>query len=489
MATAVINIDVKSQSLDQLEQKLAALQQRIKAVPAGSVEFTKLTKEFQAVQKQVDLTNAKIRGLNTETLAGGLAKIAGGVGAGFTALNLLLGDTTDETKALVNAQTALVTVLGLGQVAEAAFTIATFAQTVALTKQNKELVTNIALTEARIAAQSSGAASEAALKAAVLATGGTFETLKNSASGADAVLNGVQVNLKKTKGGFDILEAGTTNVVGTLDAASGTLSLTGKAAGAAATEVSLLTRAIAFLTSPITLVVAAIGALVAITFALQRQFENSARIAQYGQEVENLDDTIKSVTSNFEKSLQAIVAYNALVASGTLSADEYAAAQKQVSKSLLEAGVSQEELNRILADGIIQTEEYVDILLKQIQVQVAIDQIKKSVQDLVAFQADSSAAAPGFWQTLGNQVLSFGDITRFIFLQLETQVENSKEKTQELTDRIKKSVEIAKNLANDPELKGIFEGALFGPGGAKGLEKDAKTADDILLQAQRRLLL
>jgi capsule polysaccharide export protein KpsE/RkpR len=138
MADANINIgvNVNSKSISQLEAQLATLNAKIKSVAVGSAEFTKLSTQIQSVEKSLVRANTAIKGFNPEETFGRLAKVAGGVGAAFAAANLFIGENEDATKASAEAQKALVAVLGLSQVAEAALSAFQLIRTNALIKED-----------------------------------------------------------------------------------------------------------------------------------------------------------------------------------------------------------------------------------------------------------------------------------------------------------------------------------------------------------------
>ena len=138
MADANIKINIETQSLDQLNAKLATLQAEIKKVPVGSKEFKNLSAEIRKVDGAVEGANKKLKALDVGQLAGNFAKVGASV-ASASALFKQFGDQgSDSNKQIQDALEATNTILGAAAIAEGvaaagevAFAVATEGATVA----------------------------------------------------------------------------------------------------------------------------------------------------------------------------------------------------------------------------------------------------------------------------------------------------------------------------------------------------------------------
>ena len=138
MADANIKINIETQSLDQLNVKLATLQTEIKKVPVGSAEFKRLSAEIRKLDGAVEGANKKLKALDVGQLAGNFAKVGASV-ASASALFKQFGDQgSDSNKQIQNALEATNTILGAAAIAEGvaaagevAFAVATEGATVA----------------------------------------------------------------------------------------------------------------------------------------------------------------------------------------------------------------------------------------------------------------------------------------------------------------------------------------------------------------------
>jgi len=131
---ANIDINVKTTTLGDLDNKLASLNDEIKDVGINSKEFKKLSREIQKTQAVADKTSKAVRGIDAGALAGDIAKVSGGLGAAGLAISSFTGENEalEETLKKTNA------VLALSATGEAIYTatkkdgeIATIASNVA----------------------------------------------------------------------------------------------------------------------------------------------------------------------------------------------------------------------------------------------------------------------------------------------------------------------------------------------------------------------
>jgi hypothetical protein len=428
MADANINIgvNVNSKSLSQLETQLASLNAQIKQVPIGSAKFKQLTAEFQSVSKSIEGANAKLKGFNPEETFGKLAKVAGGVGAAFAAANLFIGDNEDATKANAEAQKALVAVLGLSQVAEAALSAYQLIRTNALIKTNEQLVVNTALTEQQLIVIEANAASERRLgqaldsktKAQIRADIFTKNSGKTAKEYGDLIREGYKNAAIEAQGSSKAVEGFGTKVAnsfkGAAKAVSGFVTSTGGA---------------------ITIIV---GLLLYINKLNTDANKAAIQVAQYGVELENLGETLNKVGDGAEETFKALINYNALLDAGALSAQERTKYEEGLRKKLKEQGVTQEEINLILRDGKADIDAYIDSLERQAKAIAIFDKLVEKYKELFELQADQAKSAPGFLQTLGNTYKSLGDFGSFAVSQIITQQENLNESTKGVNAEITK---------------------------------------------------
>ena len=138
MADANIKINIETQSLDQLNAKLATLQAEIKKVPVGSAEFKKLSGEIRKVDGAVEGANKKLKALDVGQLAGNFAKVGASVASASALFKQFGQEGTDSNKEIQQALEATNTILGAAAIAEGvaaagevAFAIATEGATIA----------------------------------------------------------------------------------------------------------------------------------------------------------------------------------------------------------------------------------------------------------------------------------------------------------------------------------------------------------------------
>jgi hypothetical protein len=428
MADANINIgvNVQSKSLAQLETQLASLNSQLKQVPVNSAKFKQLTAEFQSVSKSIEGANAKLKGFNPEETFGKLAKVAGGVGAAFAAANLFIGDNEEATKANAEAQKALVAVLGLSQVAEAALSAYQLIRTNALIKTNEQLVVNTALTEQQLIVIEANAASERRL-------GQALDSKTKAQIRADIFTK----NSGKTAKEYgDLIREGYKNAA--IEAQSSSKAVEGFGTKIANSFKGAAKAVSGFVTSTGGAITIIVGLLLYINKLNTDTNKAAIQVAQYGVELDNLGDTLKKVGDGAEDTFKALINYNALLDAGALSAQERTKYEEGLRKKLKEQGVTQEEINKILRDGKADIDAYIDSLERQAKAIAIFDKLVEKYKELFELQADQSKSAPSFLQTLGNTYKSLGDIGSFAVSQVITQQENLNESTKEVNAEITK---------------------------------------------------
>ena len=95
MANTTVNIDiqVKSKSLNELEQELAQINEELKQVPVGSQAFKELSTSAQDLNKQLKDVNSQVEGMTLEKKVrasqGAVTALAGGLEATVGTLGLL----------------------------------------------------------------------------------------------------------------------------------------------------------------------------------------------------------------------------------------------------------------------------------------------------------------------------------------------------------------------------------------------------------------
>ena len=474
MADANINIgvNVNSKSLSQLEAQLASLNAQIKQVPIGSAKFKQLTAEFQSVSKSIEGASAKLKGFNPEETFGKLAKVAGGVGAAFAAANLFIGDNEEATKANAEAQKALVAVLGLSQVAEAALSAYQLIRTNALIKTNEQIVANTALTEEQTIAIEVNAASERRYTQAL-----------DSRTKAQIRADIFAKNAGKTAKEYgDLIREGYKNAA--IEAQNSTKAVEGFGTKIANSFKNAAKSIQAFATSTGGVITIIVGLILYLNKLQTDAGKAATQIAQYGVEIENLGDTLKKVADGAEETIKALINYNALSKAGALTAKERAEAEEGLRKKLKEQGLSQEEVNSIIRNGAADIKAYITALERQAKAIAVFDLLVAKYKELFQLQADQSKSAPSFLQTLGNTYKSLGDIGTFAISQIETQQNNLKESTKEVNDEITKLTELIEQPIKSGD-KGAISQAKKGLKSFVGDAKQAQTDITSFLRSTR----
>ncbi len=433
MAQARIDIVVNDSSLEGLETQLQQLNQRIKQVGVNSAEFKQLAGQIRAVQKEIEIANKSIQGFNIGEAVGNASKIFGGLAAGIAGISALFVDAEEDSQAFVEVQQRLAAAFGLVQTAEAVATIATLGQITALKAQLVE-------TEAVTAAKVKLAAAEASLAEAQTISGEAIDVAQDY-----------------------------------LDEATAGLQAAEQAATGATKATTLWGKALAFLTNPITITIAAVTALYLVIDTLQKSFEERAVINQYGLAIEDLSSIVESSVGSFSSLTQKVVQYQTAIRTGILTDEERAKAQKNLREELTKAGIAQDNVNTILNNGTDAVNEYLKVLPKLVQQQVIFTALTKEYEKLLELELDASKAAPSFFQTAGNFITSFGNSWVYTIKQSRTAAENYTDLTQEATDNIEKLLKkFEENVVTDP---GIVKKALLGED--KDKEQTVKEARDI----------
>lgn len=431
MAEARIDIVVNDNSINSLESKLSTLQAELKGVGIGSAEFKRLSAEIRQTEKALTQANQKLTGLNLPELAGQFAKAAAGVGAAFAVINVAVADNEEASETARKAQEALVAVLGLAAVAEGVLataqiftTFTTGANTTALGGNTKELGENTLAT-------STNAVAKEALAAANLRVAAAEASLAEAQQISGEAIEVAEQNLAEARKGLAQAEkqfGSTASAAGEAATATRGFGASAKALGA-----SLLR----FLTSPVGIAIAAIGALVLIISKINSEMSKARVIATYGTEIDNLSEKVESAASGFDDLTGQIAAFAAATQAGILDADELAAAQEQITETALSAGLALEDVNEILASGTDALTTYINKLPELLRAEVIFASLREQVAELVKVQNDPSLSDPGFWQSAGNYVTSFGSIWQFQINQAVTSAKNYSESTSEIEDRIK----------------------------------------------------
>ena len=491
MADANINIgvNVNSKSISQLEAQLTTLNAKIKTVAVGSAEFTKLTTQIQTVEKSLLKANTAIKGFNPEETFGRLAKVAGGVGAAFAAANLFIGENEEATKASAEAQKALVAVLGLSQVAEAALSAFQLIRTNALLKSTEALVANSAANRL--------AATQAEIAAGAYATEGSAIKALNEALGENAVVEGTAnfvdgqkkvdilvktadgakiaaFELKKTAEGIKILdEAGN---AANLEELGSKLDEAGKAAETFGDKLKNIGKSITAFVTSTGFIVGAIAAIAAALF-LYAKSVSDAEIAtlQYGVELETLSKTVDDMASSMGPTIKALTIYNSLLESGSLTTEERTRYEGLLRKELEKQGLTQAEVNRVIRQGATDIDAYIASLLRQAKAIAVQEELVQVYKDIFKIQSDLNKSAPNIGQSILNYALTQGDLLRFRVKQLQTTAENYNEELGKLENKAKSLEEI---------LKGAFQAdPAAAAQGKKQLDTFLKSTEDGIKKA------
>lgn len=138
MADANIKINIETQSLDQLNAKLAILQAEIKKVPVGSAEFKKLSAEIRRLDGAAGDAGKKLKAIDVGQLAGNVAKVGASVASASALFKQFGNQGSDSNKQIQQALEATNTILGAAAIAEGiaaagevAFAVATEGATIA----------------------------------------------------------------------------------------------------------------------------------------------------------------------------------------------------------------------------------------------------------------------------------------------------------------------------------------------------------------------
>ena len=138
MADANIKINIETQSLDQLNAKLAILQAEIKKVPVGSAEFKKLSSEIRRLDGAAGDAGKKLKAIDVGQLAGNVAKVGASVASASALFKQFGNQGSDSNKQIQQALEATNTILGAAAIAEGiaaagevAFAVATEGATIA----------------------------------------------------------------------------------------------------------------------------------------------------------------------------------------------------------------------------------------------------------------------------------------------------------------------------------------------------------------------
>jgi hypothetical protein len=489
MADANINIgvNVNSKSISQLEAQLTTLNAKIKTVAVGSAEFTKLTTQIQTVEKSLIKANSAIKGFNPEETFGRLAKVAGGVGAAFAAANLFIGENEDATKASAEAQKALVAVLGLSQVAEAALSAFQLVKTNALLKSTEALVANstatkVSAVEAEFAAGAYATEAEA-VSALTVALGekaivekqATIESA-NAVGRFDAVIKEASTGAVVAGVDFDEL-SGKIRLVGkagedlNIEQVGEKLDTAGKAAETFGDKLKNIGKSITAFVSSTGFIVGAIAAIAAALF-LYAKSVSDAEIAtlQYGVELETLSKTVEDMANKMGPTIKALTIYNSLLESGSLTAEERTRYEGLLRKELEKQGLTQEEVNRVIRQGATDIDAYIASLLRQAKAIAVQEELVQVYKDIFKIQSDLNKSAPNIGQSILNYALTQGDLLRFRVKQLQTTAENYNEELGKLESKAKSLEEI---------LKGAFQAdPAAAAQGKKELDTFLKSTED-----------
>ena len=494
MADANINIgvNVNSKSIAQLETELSKLNAKIKSVAVGSAEFTKLSSQIQTVQKSIEKANASIKGFNPEETFGRLAKVAGGVGAAFAAANLFIGENEDATKAAAKAQEALVAVLGLSQVAEAALAAFQLARTNALVESTKAFVKNATATklsavEAEFAAGAYATEAEAltALTAAlaenaIVEQKSTIETV-NSIGKFDAVIKEASSGAVVAGAEFDEL-TGKLKLVGkageelSIDQVGKKLDYAKEASKGFGETLKDIGKSITAFVTSTGFIVGAIAAVAAALFLYAKSVSDAdIATAQFGVELETLGKTVDDISGKISPTIKALTIYNSLLKSGSLTVEERTKYEGLLRKELEKQGLTQTEVNSIIRKGVADIDAYVQAILRQTKAIAVQEELVNTYKEIFKIQADISKSAPGIGQSILNFALSQGDLLKFRVKQLQSTAENYTEQLDELEKKAQNLEEI---------LKGTFEtDPAAAAQGKKELDNFLKGTEDSIKKA------
>ena len=122
-------------NIEELELKLKQAKLELSQIAIGSDAFKKLSAEIQIAESKLKTLQKSAEGKDLEGKLGDLARLGGAIGASFgaaTAAFALFGEESeDTTKALAQAQNALVIALAAREAAEGAVVIKTIANDLA----------------------------------------------------------------------------------------------------------------------------------------------------------------------------------------------------------------------------------------------------------------------------------------------------------------------------------------------------------------------
>lgn len=114
MSRAEIDIVVKTETIGDLDQKLALLNDEIKDVGINSKEFRKLSKEIRGVKAAADKAGKALDNIDVGAIVGDVAK----VGAGIAGLGLVVSSFVGESEEMNEVLQKTNAVLGLSVAAE-----------------------------------------------------------------------------------------------------------------------------------------------------------------------------------------------------------------------------------------------------------------------------------------------------------------------------------------------------------------------------------
>jgi len=467
MAEARIDIVVNDNSINSLETKLQTLQSEIKEVGIGSAEFKRLSAEIRATEKSLSAANQKLAGLNIPEIAGNLAKAAAGVGAAFAVINVAIGDNEEASETARQAQEALVAVLGLAAVAEGVLGAANVARTLALGAETKAQVENTQATNQNTVSSAENTVATAALTAAKLKLAAAEASLAEAqaiSGEAVEVAEGYYASAKKE------LEA-----LGTA-----TTQATNSSKGFGASLRALGPRIVTFLTNPFTIAAAAIGALILILRSVNKELSKARVVAEYGVEIENISDKVVAASSGFDDLTQKLSAYAAGLEAGVLSGDKLTKVQDQIRETALEAGLTLDQVNTILDSGTAALTTYIAQLPELLKAEVIFASLKEQVEELVKVQNDPTLSDPGFWQSAGSYVTSFGNLWQYQINQAVAASQNYQESVTSIEERI---AQLQTALAKQIEENGNIFDQLFG--GKDGGSSAPARVTDIFKEIQQ----
>lgn len=473
MADANINIGVnfQSQSITQLEGKLASLNAQIKKVPVNSREFKVLSAEIRNLQGTIEGANNKLKAFNPDELVGNFGKIAGSIGAVSAVYTAFADDGSKSAEELAKQTQKVIAVLEIARLVEGAYaaikaatTIATLANTGAVAAET------VAYGQDTVATETNTTATVQNATAQVLTTGAL--RAKFEAIVADSLAQSANTKAAKESLIANGLLKKSTEATTAATTASTTATTTATTAskGLLNTLKGFASRA---LTNPYVLIAAAIAAIIGgIIKWRQSADEAMFTTAKFGFEIENLSEVLDNVNKQYESNLVFLIKSEQVLRNDIGTQEERKQILEASTQLLKEQGVSQEDINEAVKYGTGLVELYVAALEKQIAVTAALEELKLAYQELFKAQNDISENAPGFFETLANGFISLGDAAEFAKLQEQELAENTAEAVGEVEEKIAK-------------LRGNLSNALRAQGEAnKKFAKDtAKEASGILSNA------